>query len=67
MTPEEKARAARQYMNDPLFMMLMEELKRDAYFEWSGTAPTDTETREIAFHKHTALDQLVSEVEILAG
>ena len=66
MTPEEKQRAARQYAQDPLFALLLSDLRMDAYREWSGTAPEDKETREVAYHKHSALTQLQIEVENLA-
>ena len=67
MNPEEKVRAAIRLQNDPLFITMLDELRMDAYREWSTSAPQDDETRAVAYHKHTALIQLQMDVQNLAA
>ena len=62
MTTEEKARLAKEALDNPVLQMAVTDLKQDLMSTWAKSDAFDTKGREQAFLYHRALDTILSRV-----
>lgn len=59
MTQEERARAAKQALENPAIVAALKQLEQDAIEAWQATALSDREKREISYFQQLGAQQLM--------
>ncbi len=65
LTPEMKARRAREILEDDVFLEAVENAKASVIAQWSLTELNETTTRESLYHQCRGLDEVLRHLRTL--
>ena len=59
LTQEQKARRAKEILDDPVFLEVLDEIGHSIMAQWNMTSPEECDKRESLYYQGRALDEVL--------